>query len=425
MQRATNFTTKNDITNEHQEAYRQVYNESEGKVLLGDFLIVTPSKLSIRNNEFITFLGMEDISEEGKILKQHLIPYSKVKQGLTYFEKNDVLVAKITPCFENGKGACLESLKTKIGFGSTEFHVLRANSNSVPKYLFYQTQSQKFRKQLELEMVGTAGQKRVSAKSIAEFPLALKHSMHEQKAIAQALSDVDDLISALDALIEKKRNIKQGTMQELLTGKRRLPGFSGEWETKCLYEVANIIDPHPSHRAPPEVFNGVPFVGIGDISTDGNVNKDTARLVGDYVYEEHNNRYDLNNGLIGIGRVASIGKIVKFRAPKEKYTISPTIAVIDSKLVNKDYLYYQLSSREVTEKFNKICSGSTRQSVGMHVLRQLSLTNPKSSKEQLAIAQVLLDMDTEIEKLEQQRNKTKLLKQGMMQELLTGKTRLL
>jgi type I restriction enzyme S subunit len=214
-------------------------------------------------------------------------------------------------------------------------------------------------------------------------------------------------------------------MQELLTGKRRLPGFSGEWETKCLYEVANIIDPHPSHRAPPEVFNGVPFVGIGDISTDGNVNKDTARLVGDYVYEEHNNRYDLNNGLIGIGRVASIGKIVKFRAPKEKYTISPTIAVIDSKLVNKDYLYYQLSSREVTEKFNKICSGSTRQSVGMHVLRQLSLTNPKSSKEQLAIAQVLLDMDTEIEKLEQQRNKTKLLKQGMMQELLTGKTRLL
>lgn len=329
------------------------------------------------------------------------------------YEGNVILVARV------GANAGTTNLVGGRYSVSDNTLIIKPNIENNITYLFYELKRQNLNK-----FIFGSGQPLITGSQLKQLTIHIP-PLPEQKAIAQALSDVDDLISALDALIEKKRNIKQGTMQELLTGKRRLPGFSGEWEEKRLNEVANIIDPHPSHRAPPEQPNGIPFVGIGDVSINGVINKDTARFVGEYVYDEHKKRYDLNNGLIGIGRVASIGKIVKFNATEDKYTISPTIAVIESKSVNKDLLYYKLSSSEITDQFIKICSGSTRQSVGMHVLRELTLTVPKSAKEQLAISQLISNMDNEIERLEQQRDKTKLLKQGMMQELLTGKTRLL
>lgn len=414
MQRATNFKTKNNITSEPQDINKQVKVENLTEIPLGYFFTLNPSKQSIKNNEFVTFLGMEDVSEEGKILKQHKIPYSKIRQGLTYFERDDVLVAKITPCFENGKGACLENLQTQIGFGSTEFHVLRANSNSVPKYIFYQTQSQTFRKKLELEMVGTAGQKRVSAKSILDFPLPLKHSKEEQKAIATALSDVDELINALDALIEKKRNIKQGTMQELLTGKRRLPGFSGEWGTKHFSELAFLSNERINPQKAGKEFKCIELEHL---------EQGTGRLL------SFANSSDLlsqktrfSKGDILFGKLRPYLK--KYHLANFKGICSSEIWVIKThKGVSNNFLLYLIQTNTFLEETNKT-SGTKMPRANWHNLLKLEFSIPDQS-EQNAIAQVLSDMDTEIEKLEQQRNKTKLLKQGMMQELLTGKTRLL
>lgn len=246
----------------------------------------------------------------------------------------------------------------------------------------------------------------------------------EQRAIAAALSDVDGLLGGLDRLIAKKRDLKQAAMQQLLTGQTRLPGFHGEWEVKRLDAIADVIDPHPSHRAPDEVSNGVPFVGIGDLDEDGNLVGSKLRYVDRAVLVEHAARYNLDDQLIGLGRVASIGKVVCLKPLPEGFAISPTLGVIRGRIVQRGYLLYALRSKFITEQFTRIMSGSTRSSVGMEVLRKLDVLLPPKPEEQTAIATVLSEMDGELAVLEQRREKTRALKQAMMQELLTGRTRL-
>lgn len=189
-------------------------------VELGDVLSLVLNKKV--DAPFFTFIGMQDVSEEAKIINQTVLPITQLKSGLTYFEENDVLVAKITPCFENGKGGYAHNLKTQIGFGSTEFHILRANQQADAEFIYYWTISPKFRQQLALDMVGSAGHKRVPFQALLKFKIPLP-SKPEQTAIAQLLSDMDAEIEALECRLKKTQALKQGMMQTLLTGKIRLP----------------------------------------------------------------------------------------------------------------------------------------------------------------------------------------------------------
>ncbi|WP_419788128.1 restriction endonuclease subunit S [Pseudodesulfovibrio sp.] len=257
----------------------------------------------------------------------------------------------------------------------------------------------------------------VKKSDLTKIILPLPPTKVEQEAIAEALSDADGLIESLEQLIAKKRQIKQGAMQELLTPK-------SDWLVKKLDNVADVIDPHPSHRAPAAVTNGIPFLGIGDLDEDGNIVGTDARLVPPSVYDEHLTRYDLKEELIGLGRVASIGKVVRLKLMTGKYTISPTLGIIRARNVARMFLLYSLKSAFITDQFKKMLSGSTRSSVGMVVLRQLDIAMPKSSGEQVCIATTLSDMDAEIAELEAKLSKAKKLKQGMMQKLLTGRIRL-
>ena len=301
-------------------------------------------------------------------------------------------------------------------------NVILIKPKIAPHFLMSWLKSSWVQKQIDQELHSTS-QAAFGILKMRDLLIALP-PLPEQKAIARVLSDVDELIRECDSLLAKKRDIKQGTMQQLLTGKQRLPGFSGEWKNVSLDSVAEIIDPHPSHRAPKINSNGIPFVGIGDISIDGKIDYSTVRMVDEAIYDEHNQRYQINEGLLGIGRVASIGKVVKLKDDIGKYTVSPTIAIIRSKSISKNLLFYLLSSKDVEKQFSNISNGSTRQSVGITVLRKIILPFP-TLPEQKAIARILSDMDAEIEALEQKRDKYKAIKQGMMQELLTGKTRLI
>ncbi len=139
-----------------------------------------------------------------------------------YFERRDVLVAKITPCFENGKGGCAENLPTLAGFGSTEFHVLRAKKGVDPKYLYFFTTMIRFRSELEGEMVGSAGHRRVPFSSVQKYKVAITLNPEEQNLISTLLTDTDKEIEALQQRLTKTQQLKQGMMQELLTGKTRL-----------------------------------------------------------------------------------------------------------------------------------------------------------------------------------------------------------
>lgn len=291
------------------------------------------------------------------------------------------------------------------------------------EYLCCYINSAQGQKYFEQAQIG-GGQKNVNVASLKLLPVSLPPTLNEQQAIATALGDADALIEALEQLLAKKRQIKQGAMQELLTGQRRLPGFAGEWCVKELGVIADVIDPHPSHRAPHEVSNGIPFVGIGDLDEAGNIVGRKLRLVSAEVLNEHALRYTLGEELIGLGRVASIGKVVALKCHASGYAVSPTLGVIRPRDVKYNYLLYSLKSAFVSDQFSKIMSGSTRSSVGMEVLRELEIPFPVQEEEQTAIATVLADMDADIAALEAKLAKARDLKQGMMQQLLTGRIRL-
>ncbi len=232
----------------------------------------------------------------------------------------------------------------------------------------------------------------------------------EQRAIGEVLSDVDGLINALDALIAKKRAIKQATMQQLLTGKTRLPGFSGDWEAKRLGEIANCLDNVrvPLNEAQRASMQGpYPYCG--------------ANGVLDYV-----NDYVLDDDVVLIAEDG--GYFDEFLTRPIAYRMSGKIWVNNHAHILKaksDYdqgfLYYSLVHKNILPYL----SGGTRAKLNKFEMYKIEINVPNDINEQRAIATVLSDMDAEITALEHRRDKTIAIKQGMMQQLLTGKVRLL
>ncbi|MFN9557055.1 MAG: restriction endonuclease subunit S [Dolichospermum sp.] len=237
----------------------------------------------------------------------------------------------------------------------------------------------------------------------------------EQKAIAHALSDVDNLITAIDQLIIKKRNIKQGTMQELLTGKKRLPGFSGKWEVKKLGDIAAIRKQKIDSK---KVVSQLFCVELEHID------QGSGRLLG---YTETTNKSSIKN--VFYKNDILFGKL---RAYLRKYWFASTNGVCSTEIwpfvvvpdiLLPEYLYFCIQ----TDKFIETASmayGTHMPRSDWNVITNYYIPLPPLP-EQKAIAEILTDIDKEIEALEKKRDKYKAIKQGMMQELLTGKTRII
>ena len=227
--------------------------------------------------------------------------------------------------------------------------------------------------------------------------------LSEQRAIAEALSDVDGLLNALEALIAKKRAIKQATMQQLLTGKTRLPGFSGAWETKRLGELAHI-------------------------KTGGRNNEDKVKN-GEYPFfvrsaiVERINSYCFDGEAILVPGEGGIGSIFhyingRFDCHQRVYMINRFVDDVCGKLI-----YYSMVLQFGSHAMQNTVK-ATVDSLRLPTFKNFSFSMPKDIAEQQAIASVLSNMDSEIDALEQRRDKTRAIKQGMMQQLLTGRVRL-
>ena len=409
----------------------------------GDLFLSQIPRKKLKNSDKVVFIGMQDVDENATIRNFTVLDYAKVKNGFTYFEKNDVLVAKITPCFENGKGGFAEKITESVGFGSTEFHILRAADNSDARYVYYHTKRPKFRLLLEAEMVGSAGHRRVPYSAIQEFELEFRHSKEEQTAIANALSDVDALIAALEKVINKKSAIKTAAMQQLLTGKKRLPPFDqlntgykqtelGEipvdWE---LISLQNMVASNGLVRGP---FGGA-------------IKKEHFTKTGYKVYEQRNaiysnieignyyidqkkfdelTRFSVSSGDFIVSCSGTIGRIYQIPEKYPKGVINQALLKItlndsiDSKYFGH-YFKWDVFQERITDGTQ---GGAMKNLVGMAEFKQSLMPLPKLKREQTAIANVLSDMDNDLEALQQRLHKTQQIKQGMMQELLTGKTRL-
>lgn len=183
----------------------------------------------------VVFLPMENISEDGQIDCSIKQPIAKVKTGFSSFAKDDVIVAKITPCFENGKGACLDKLESDIGYGTTELFNLRAGDDVLPEYLYFITMTKLFRILGEGQMTGSAGQKRVPAAFIRDFTIGLP-ALDEQQAIVEYIhaekERIDRLIATKHEQLSALTEFKSTVISDTVTGK---------------IDVRNIIVPEYEH----------------------------------------------------------------------------------------------------------------------------------------------------------------------------------
>lgn len=247
----------------------------------------------------------------------------------------------------------------------------------------------------------------------------------EQRAIATALSDVDALLGGLDRLIAKKRDLKQAAMQQLLTGQTRLPGFHGEWEVRRLGDVINhCFSGATPRRNRPEFYRGdIRWITSGELNY--NVITDTIEKISKQAVAETNLTI-LPSGtflmaITGLEAEGTRGACGIVGAPSA--TNQSCMAVFPTAALTTEYLfhYYVFRGKSLALQY---CQGTKQQSYTASLVKQLPISLPPTPAEQTAIAAALSDMDAELAALEARRDKTRALKQAMMQELLTGKTRL-
>lgn len=284
------------------------------------------------------------------------------------------------------------------------------------------------------EVVATGnGQPNLNTSLIRDMPIPFPPPP-EQRAIAGALSDVDALLGGLDQLIAKKRDLKQATMQQLLTGQTRLPGFHGKWEVKRLGELFTFSGGYSASRDQLS-GEGHCYLHYGDI------HKSSKTFVD--VRAEYQDIPKLNIPLkrVSAGSLLDDGDVVFVDASEDDEGTSKHVVVVnkDKKpfisglhtIVAKsktdelahEYRRYCFQTPAIRQQFLFYAVGTKVSGISKTNIPKLTLPIPTVS-EQTAIAEVLSDMDAELAALEQRRDKTRALKQGMMQELLTGRTRL-
>ena len=277
----------------------------------------------------------------------------------------------------------------------------------------------------------SSAQPGLSVKKLLELEYPIPQNKEEQTAIAEALSDIDSLISSLQKLIEKKKAIKQGTMQELLTGQKRFLGFSGEWETRKVGELCSIVTKqtgfdytstikpnlieHPQSNALPMIqtknFEGRKFNFSTDYYIPTGIAKEFDKIVLDTVC--------LLFSIVG----ASVGNIGLFPGDKVAFCGGAIGIAKFYHEIDAIYAFYYFLSESGQQQIRNVTKGGAQATVTIEDIREFTIPYP-NLKERTLIAQTLSDMDNEIEQLEKKLAKYQQIKQGMMQELLTGRIRL-
>ena len=270
-----------------------------------------------------------------------------------------------------------------------------------------------FWRQLETKRLNSlvfgSGQPLITGSQLKALSLTLP-PLPEQRAIATALSDVDGLLGGLDRLIAKKRDLKQAAMQQLLTGQTRLPGFHAEWEVKRLGEITDSLDNLrvPMNEAQRSTMKGdYPYCGANGVLgfVDNYVVDDDIILMaedGGY-FDEYETR-PIAYRMTGKCWVNNHAHILKAKPGSDQ-----------------GFLFYSLVHKNILP----FLASGTRAKLNKSEMNKIEVRRPKDLPEQTAIASVLTEMDAELAVLTQRREKTRALKQAMMQELLTGRTRLI
>ncbi|MEB3148768.1 MAG: restriction endonuclease subunit S [Sphaerospermopsis sp.] len=399
---------------------------------LGDIADVKtgPFGSSLHEKDYVDdgtpIITVEHLSDKGVVHKNlpMVSDYDKNRLSSYILKTGDIVFSRVGSVDRN---SLIRDLEDGWLFSSRLLRIRINNKNIAPAYLSYHFLQESTKQRIRSVAVGqTMASLNTAILKGIEITLP---PLAEQKAIAQSLSDVDNLITAIDKLITKKRNIKQGTMQELLTGKKRLSGFTGEWDVKKLGELG--YSNRPTIKAGPfgsslkkefYVKKGYKIYGqeqviAGDLS------------IGNYYIDfdlfEKLKSCEIRPNDILISLVGTFGKVMVVPDNIERGIINPRLIrlSLNANLVYSYFLQYWLISSDTQKLLSETSHGGTMGIINAKVLSGLNIPLPPLP-EQKVIAKILTEMDEEIEALEKKREKYKNIKQGMMQQLLTGKTRL-
>ena len=374
-------------------------------------------------------LRLDDIKGRVSVSNDEMLAH-RVKKGDVFFTRTSETVDEI-----GMSAVILENVENTVFSG----FLLRAR----PKTDYFDLQFKKYcflttivRKQI-MSTSSETTRALTNGRLLSQVLVPVPKNRKEQSAIASVLSNIDELIETLEKLIEKKKNIKQGAMQELLTGKKRLPEFrdkseikrfenltekdaiSENWEVVQLKDITSqIIVPM---RDKPKFFRGtIPWCRIEDFEGKYLSNSKSGRYVDKEIVNNMNLKIFPADTLL-VSCSADLGRCAIVKKPLVTNQTFIGLVIDDSKADN-EFLYYYMTFH--AEELNNLSSGTTISYLSREQFENLDVRVPRSKIEQSAIAQVLSDMDIEIEKLEQKKEKYKQLETGLKQQLLTGRIRL-
>ncbi|HZL09517.1 MAG TPA: restriction endonuclease subunit S [Prolixibacteraceae bacterium] len=411
---------------------RKGYKQTEIGVIPEDWEVFTLEKLSSRigdgihstpkysDNSDYFFVNGNNL-KEGKIVisaDTKMVSedeYNIQKRGLD----NSTLLLSINGTI--GNIAYYNNENIVLGKSAAYINV----NNKLEKRLLFQIIQTKFIDEyFDNELTGSTI-KNLGLGSIRNTPIPLPPTKSEQTAIATALSDADALITSLEKLIKTKRAIKQGAMQELFSGKKRLFGYSDSWIEKSFPEMCWFQE-GPGLRNWQFTNDGIKVINVTNLE-NGYLNLDrTARYISWAEFDKMYKHFEIDdNDIVVASSGNSYAKVAVVRS-QDLPLVMNTSVIRFKPLKNLDYhfLLMFLKSNYFKDQIDLLITGGAQPNFGPFHLRKIKINVPPTIEEQSDIAQILLDIDLEIETLEQKLAKYKQIKQGMMQELLTGRIRL-
>ena len=402
--------------------------------------------------EFV-YVDLESVYQ-GKLLKKQIIKACDApSRAQRFFEKGDILYQTVRPYQRNNLKVDFDAKNYIASTGYAVLHCKESLLNS--DYLYQYIHTDRF---VDVVMDNCSGTSypAINPKTLMTFNIIIPSSFEEQQRIANALSDVDTLINNLEKLIAKKKNIKQGAMQQLLTGKKRLPGFGSDERTGSRPTDERRKECHSERSAKREVeeSSGYKMTELGLIPSDWEVktfgelfDMCTANIpikdVNQEFYVGTENMLQNKMGVVKNTAVLPYSKVRKYQkndilvsnirpylkkiwfADKNGGCSTDVLVFrVKDKNQSPSFLYNVVADDRFFNIVNENAIGTKMPRGDKNVIKQILFAVPSSKAEQTAIANVLSDMDTEISALETKLAKYRKLKTGMMQQLLTGKIRL-
>lgn len=396
---------------------------------------------NIRNDSLVSFIPMSDVSEAGHWTYRQSRKFSEVSSGFTNFKDSDVLVAKITPCFENGKGAIVKGLTNGVGFGSTEFHVLRARNGVSPEFIFHIAQWPKFRKEARRYMIGSAGQQRVQRLAFSRCRLG-DFGRSEQKMIANILDTLDTQIRQTEAIIAKLQQVKQGLLHDLLTrgidanGQLRPPREQApelykesplgwiprEWAVSDLQSISSkIVD--GTHFTPTYTESGIPFLRVTNVQSRV-IDPLKTKYISRAEHELLTSRCAPQRGDILLSKNGTVG-IAKLVDWDWEFSIFVSLAMIRLSTIDKtspDYITWVLNSHVLKLQIQNRSKQGTVTNLHLEEIREFLIPLP-TVDEQKKITAAISIFEAKLFSEEKTLGKLKKQKSGLMNDLLTGRVR--